>query len=147
MFEDRRSQINGRPPVYTKSNIQTRKPGPTKGWDRSHPLDPLPASYERKPVPTVQPPRTRVRGVSLERGSRLARDDQAELIRRSKSNYQVDDAADAIDSPPAMKPKSLSNLLDDNQNALNSKRVAPRPGYNSTIRQSPSRELSDFSAR
>lgn len=146
MFEDRRSQINGRPPVYTK-NVQTRKLGPTKGWDRSHPLDPLPVSYERKPVPPAPPQRARVRGVSLERGSRMARDEQAELIRRSKSNYQVDDVVDVLDSPPAMKPKSLSNLLDDNQNPMNTKRMAPRASYNSTIRQSPSRELSDFAAR
>lgn len=135
MFEDRRSQINGRPPVYSKT-IQTRKVGPQKGWDRSHPLDPLPVGYERKPL--AQPPKTRVRGVSLERGARMTRD-ETDSIRRSRSNYQVDNAGQTLEVPQGsvstLKPKSLSNLLDDNQNPMaTAKKIAPRYGYNSTIR-------------
>lgn len=165
MFEDRRNQINGRPPVYTK-NAETRRAIPisTRGWDRSHPLDPLPAnSHDRNPKASMgsnQQQRSRARGVSLERGAHAFGDGAFDSMRRSKSQYQVDDAPGGIvrspsklASPPdgqhllavsgSMKPKSMTSLLDDNQNNVNNpppNKTIPRFGYNqSPVRNPPQR--------
>lgn len=163
MFEERRSQINGRPPVYTK-NVDNRKaiPVTTRGWDRSHPLDPLPSNaHERNlKVPTgshQQQQRSRARGVSLERGAHAYDDIKSDGIRRSKSQYQVDDApGGTIRSPKrlppsdgshllnvssTLKPKSMTSLLDDNQNAINNQptnKTIPRFGYNHSPVRNPS---------
>ena len=156
MFEDRRNQINGRPPVYAKNpHVNTRHTRATKaGWDRSHPLDPIPGnSYEKAshpskpPAVVVQQQRNRARGVSLERGGRGAFGDNS-TVRRSRSQFQMDDGlrTSPDDLPPpeqylnvsssnrgTMRPinRSMTSLLpDDNQN--NRSRMG---GYN----QSPSR--------
>lgn len=160
MFEDRRNQINGRPPVYTK-NVESRRAIPTtRGWDRSHPLDPLPVnSHERsiKAPSTREQQRSRARGVSLERGARAFGDGGTDSMRRSKSQYQVDDGTTTINRSPklpppsdgthllnvtgTLKPKSMNSLLDDNQNNVNNtlnNKTVPRFGYN----QSPVRNNS-----
>uniref|UniRef100_A0A0P5XF92 Zinc finger C2HC domain-containing protein 1B n=1 Tax=Daphnia magna TaxID=35525 RepID=A0A0P5XF92_9CRUS len=162
MFEERRSQINGRPPVYAK-NVETRKaiPVTTRGWDRSHPLDPLPSNaHERNlkvPTGSQQQQRSRARGVSLERGAHAFDDGKSDGIRRSKSQYQVDDAPGGIIRSPkrpppsdgqhllnvsgTLKPKSMTSLLDDNQNAINnhpSSKTIPRFGYNQSPVRNPS---------
>lgn len=166
MFEDRRNQINGRPPVYSK-NAENRKniPVTTRGWDRSHPLDPLPSnnSHDRNlKVPTghsQQQQRSRARGVSLERGAHAFGDGPSDSIRRSKSQYQVDDVPGGMIRSPnkrptpsdgqqllnvsaTLKPKSMTSLLDDNQNNVNnhstSNKTIPRFGYNQSPVRNPS---------
>jgi hypothetical protein len=160
MFEDRRNQINGRPPVYSK-NAENRKtiPVTTRGWDRSHPLDPLPSnSHDRNlKVPTGSQQRSRARGVSLERGAHAFGDVPSDNIRRSKSQYQVDDMPGGIIRSPkrptpsdgqqllnvsaTLKPKSMTSLLDDNQNNVNNNsttKTVPRFGYNQSPVRNPS---------
>jgi len=123
MFEDRRNQINGRPPLqptYAKNHM-VRRTSPTKGRDRSHPLDPLPvkssitnrqAGNQRQPAVNY-----RSRGASLERGGRQDRFDE-DRIRRSKSQFQVDEILASVARIPDAKPsRSMNSLLvDDNQN-------------------------------
>lgn len=159
MFEDRRNQINGRPPAYTK-NVETRRAIPisTRGWDRSHPLDPLPVnSHDRNPKMANQQRGSRVRGVSLERGAQVLPDGTAtDSMRRSKSQYQVDDgqmmrSPNKLTLPSdgqhllavsgTMKPKSMTSLLDDNQNNVNNtppSKAVPRFGYNQSPVRNPS---------
>jgi len=160
MFEDRRNQINGRPPVYSK-NAENRKnlPVTTRGWDRSHPLDPLPSnSHDRNlKVPIGSQQRSRARGVSLERGAHAFGDGPSDSIRRSKSQYQVDDVPGGMirspkrPTPPdgqqmlnvsaTLKPKSMTSLLDDNQNNVNNhstNKTIPRFGYNQSPVRNPS---------
>lgn len=155
MFEDRRNQINGRPPAYAKNpHVNTHRVahGPTKaGWDRSHPLEPIPSPTKQSTCPPSQHQRSRIRGVSLERGGRGF--GESSVVRRSRSQYQMDgdvvDASHSDDLPPpdtqhhlylsvsssnTMKPnRSMTSLLDDNQNSTMSRsRFAVR-------NQSPSR--------
>lgn len=164
MFEERRNQINGRPPVYTKTvdhGNSSRRTTRDRGWDRSHPLDPLPvSSHDRNPPPKIpvaagSQSRSRARGVSLERGARGFGD--GDMMRRSKSQYQMDDGTSgtyrAPKLPPpvdgsgshllnvstTLKPRSMTSLLDDNQNnVIGSKTTTPKFGYN----QSPVRNYS-----
>lgn len=161
MFEDRRNQINGRPPVYTK-NVDSRRAvaNTTRGWDRSHPLDPLPVnSHDRQTKITArdQQQRSRARGVSLERGARAFGDGTSDSMRRSKSQYQVDDGVTTINRSPSkllspsdgthllnvtgsLKPKSMTSLLDDNQNNVNNtlnNKTVPRFGYNQSPVRNP----------
>ena len=183
MFEDRRNQINGRPPVYSK-NVENRKtiPVTTKGWDRSHPLDPLPPnSHDRNlKVPVGNQQRSRARGVSLERGAHPFGDGSSDSIRRSKSltkyvkwqiyyslykyigksQYQVDDMPGGMIRSPkrptvpmpsdgqqllnvssTLKPRSMTSLLDDNQNNVSNNptnRTIPRFGYSQSPVRNPS---------
>ena len=86
MFEERRNNINGRPPMagsgpaqqaYRNGNGYTTKrrgSPPKAGWDRSYPLEPIPPNghYEKNAsrVPAAGQHRyVRPRGVSLERGA------------------------------------------------------------------------------
>lgn len=156
MFEDRRNQVNGRPPAYAKNGL-VKKPAPVKGWDRSHPLDPLPAvsPYESRNQKQTgpQPIRSRVRGVSLERSAVnnvYSPDNGSDGIRRSRSQFLTEDSTEHGSNDPrseqiglpeghntshssSLKPKSMTSLLDDNQNALSASnnvlRVNPRLGY------------------
>jgi hypothetical protein len=136
MFEERRNLI-GRPPIYTKNN--SRLVMPTKGWDRSQRLEPLSINVQQ----------TRVRGVSLERKKPLLTD--GENLRRSKSQYQVDDEASAFRNPNRVLPLNshTSNSLkpsfvDGNQNKVvtsNSKQLnlpkrTSRFGHNQSLLRS-----------
>lgn len=134
MFEDRRNQINGRPPLqptYARNHV-TRRASPTKGRDRSYPLDPLPVKTapDRRTVNQRQPATNyRSRGASLERGrSRQDRPDD-DRIRRSKSQFQVDEILAAPARTQEAKPsRSMNSLIvDDNQNDVYD---APPPARN-----------------
>ena len=134
MFEDRRNQINGRPPLqptYAKNHHVTRRTSPTKGKDRSYPLDPLPVVKStgdpRRMAVNAQrqaAPSYRSRGASLERGGRgqdrpgAMADPEQDRIRRSKSQFQVDEILTSVARAPEAKPsRSMNSLLvDDNQN-------------------------------
>lgn len=118
MFEERRNLI-GRPPINAKSNNGRPMMVQNKGWDRQQRLAPLPNQMN-----------SRVRGVSLERKKPLT---DGESLRRSKSQYQVDEASglenpnQAVpqkpqysNTPNLLKLKGSSPFVDGNQN-----RVAP----------------------
>ena len=141
MFEERRNNINGRPPVHSNGlvhgtkNNQLRRASPNKpGWDRSYPLEPMPTTYEKntRPVPATNR-YNRSRGVSLERGGNQLNDSGE--MRRSKSQYQVAAMAasenDTLAAPNGLKPKSMNSLVDDNQNnMIETRRTGNRFGYN-----------------
>ena len=168
MFEDRRNQINGRPPVYAKNN-EVRRPGPvaSRGWDRSHPLEPLPVERNTMRMQAGSQQRNRARGVSLERGANAFGDGMSDSMRRSKSQYQVDDmpgvaihtahtmkmntqndSQNLMNGSSNLKPRSMTSLLDDNQNNVNNSKTVPRFGFNqSPVRNPPSQRLQVSSYR
>jgi len=140
MFEERRNLI-GRPPMYAKNS--SRQVMPSKGWDRSQRLEPVPINVQQN----------RVRGVSLERKKQLVEGDG---LRRSKSHYHVDDEGSAMHNANRVMPlinthppNSLKKpmFVDGNQNKVttaNSKQLnvpmrTSRFGHNQ--RSNPSNSL------
>lgn len=168
MFEERRNNINGRPPMagsgpaqqaYRNGNGYTTKrrgSPPKAGWDRSYPLEPIPPNghYEKNAsrVPAAGQHRyVRPRGVSLERGANHF--NEGGEMRRSKSQYQMggqaSNVSDTANEAPLTtnnnhKPKSMNSLnVDGNQNTVpelsGPRRLGSRFGFgNQPQKRSPS---------
>ena len=152
MFEERRGgNVNGRPPIAAVNTsvgmlARGRRASPTKGYDRSYPLEPL----DRNQITLQQQQQRYVkpRGVSLERGSNA--DYNNVDMRRSKSQYLVyqnngqrpgmEGRSGTLTEVRGAKPRSMNSLIDDNQNDIvdSGRKTAQRYGYPPAQYRNPS---------